>query len=597
MQTRCFEQLAATCLMLLSAATCAADQAPTAPCDLHYTVQAQFGPTQNLLNVTLRGVGSASDSITLAINAEWAGVDNFADAIRKLRHDEMPLTLKDGAVTLKTPPNKPFAIQYQLETGVPLPDADVKRNHRDSYRNQIGAGWAQFFGYGAWLIPSHLAQRNDLRLCVDVAADPDQDATVASSFNAPTALRAAMPALRIATITGNPQRLQEALYVITAPGSVLRFVTRPVAGGMLSFSLRGKWKFDDDAFADAARSLVLAHRNYFGDHDFPHFLIALSPNGHADGSFGGTAVHNAFSMHAAKSFDIKSEAFNFLIGHEHLHTWMPERFGSMGEDEARRYWFSEGFTNFLTHRLLLKAGAFDLPRYAQWLNTETISRLASSPVATADNHRVASDFFKSQDIGRLPYLRGELLALRWDAMLRQSGKPSLPRVLQTLLQKREEMVSREASGTDHTGAVPRLVAALKAQGIDAQTDIDTFIERGAPMPLEASTLGPCFEGSPTRVGRFELGFDMAATQAAKAVVGLIANSAAAKAGVREGDTLGGLSVQLGNTRDEASISVLRDGKTETIRFIPVSSETVSTWTYAVKPNATTQAGCRDWINL
>ncbi len=572
------------------------------PCDLQYHVLPQFNQEHDQLKVTVRGSAPANGVLDLAIAPEWAGVSNFADAIGGLHHAGTPRALVQGAVSLKVPSDKPFEVQYQLATGVLRPDDDVRRDHRDSYRNHIGAGWAQVFGYGAWLIPSHLAQRTDLKLCVDVSYDAPSLAnapsvTVASSFNAPLALHATKPVHRIVELTGSPLTLQNALYVFAVPRGDTRLLTRTVTGGTLSFALRGKWPFTDDAFADAAKALVLAHRDFFADHNFSNFLIALAPNGHEQGNFGGTAVRETFAMHASKSFDIGSDAFNFLIGHEHLHTWMPDRFGGMGEDEARRYWFSEGFTNFLTHRLLLKAGAFDLARYGQSLNKETVAKLATSPVATVDNNRVVADFFKSEEVGKLPYLRGELLALRWDAMLRKAGKPSLARILQGLMLKREEMVARETSGTSSTGAVPRLVAALQAQGIDAQRDIDQFIERGTPIPLAADMLGPCFQGTPTRINRFELGFDMGASQAAMKVVGLMTNSAAAKAGVQEGDPLRGFSVHMGSTSEEASVSVLRDGKVETIRFLPVSSDSIASWSFAVKADAMTDASCRQWITL
>ena len=39
-----------------------------------------------------------------------------------------------------------------------------------------------------------------------------------------------------------------------------------------------------------------------------------------------------------------------------------------GAGEAAGYWLSEGFTNYLTHRLLLRAGVWTLRDYAAAMN-------------------------------------------------------------------------------------------------------------------------------------------------------------------------------------------------------------------------------------
>ena len=94
-------------------------------------------------------------------------------------------------------------------------------------------------------------------------------------------------------------------------------------------ALRGKCSFGDDKFADATAALVCTHRAFWNDFDFPHYLIALAPNRFFGTYFDGTGLHNAFTMSAWSTFGVPGPQFDYLIGHEHLHIWLPRRFGSM----------------------------------------------------------------------------------------------------------------------------------------------------------------------------------------------------------------------------------------------------------------------------
>lgn len=69
---------------------------------------------------------------------------------------------------------------------------------------------------------------------------------------------------------------------------------------------------------------------------------------------------------------------------------------------------------------------------------------------------------------------------------------------------------------------------------------------GAPLAIDPGLLAPCLTGKPVTTWAYALGFDGPASRAANKIIGLQPGSAAARAGVREGESLGGYSITQGN---------------------------------------------------
>jgi hypothetical protein len=70
---------------------------------------------------------------------------------------------------------------------------------------------------------------------------------------------------------------------------------------------------------------------------------------------------------------------------------------------------------------------------------------------------------------------------------------------------------------------------------------------GAPLAIDPSLLEPCLTGTIVKMWTYDLGFDWPASQAGKKIIGLQPGSAAARAGIRDGDALSGYSMNPGDT--------------------------------------------------
>jgi predicted metalloprotease with PDZ domain len=585
-----------------TAATDACDgiKSTTAPQAVTITVEPRPDEIPPRLVVTVRTPAAGRSVTPVTLAQGWAGATGFPQGVQNLRvitpgarlldaaPFECPANGGDGSIAQRIahPPSGELAYRYDLvEYGDPL-----LTDSRRFYQPLVRPDYAFFFGYAAWLLPRW---NSDQRVRVQWRYTRlPAGWTVATSFEA----MHARPETR--SLASAPQLVEvgNLWHSVHALGD-FRLHRVDLAGRPLWIALRGRHKFDDAAFFERTAALVRAQREFFGDEEFRHYLITLLPNGVEKGSAGGTQIFNAFAMHASRDFTVPGPQFEFLVAHENLHTWVPRRFGSMDSaprvnDEPLRYWFSEGFTNFLTHRLLVKTGQWTLADYGRALSS-TIGRYETSEARGRDNAAVLALFFKDWAIGDLPYQRGELLAMHWDAQLRERGG-SLAQVLRALLQP----PARSSTDNWPPLATERLLAALEPLlGRTPRDDVKQLIEHAGRVPYRDGLLGPCFAMQPVDLPRFQLGFDLAASMKDRKLAGLVPGSAAAAAGLREGDVLKGWSIYGGDTERNALLQVERDGKVVDITWRPVAAETAQAVRFEPRPQADTDPVCRQWMEL
>ena len=487
-------------------------------------------------------------------------------------------------------PDQRVRVRYNVINGVANIDDESPIAHRDFHRNTLGKNHFQLIGNGVFVVPQNLPDYALRTTCITFAGMP-ANWTFASSFGSGQSS---------GVVSYRAKGLSNLMRNAAFLGGDYRLLERKISGQPLVMAVRGKWSFDDNKFADTTATLVQAHRTFWNDFDFPHYLIALAPNRAQGSSNGGTGLHNAFTMHASGEFNVPGPQFDFLVGHEHLHTWIPDRIGAMGEDESNRYWFSEGFTNYLTHRLLLQSGVWSLQQYAESLN-RMIATYLQSPVINVSNERLGKEFFTNRgQIGELAYQRGELLALVWANKLAQTANSeprgkSLEAHLQALKLSKTEAPERGSQQTD-IFAVKRLRDALKRDlGAVIDDDIDAFITRGETFAIDSQFLGPCFDAKVEDRALFEAGFDAQTSFGNRKVSGVVAGSRAERSGLRNDMVIKGGSYHHDNAAQEVVVNVIDDAKDRRITFLPASDKTVRVPVFSAKPQARGQADCRRWL--
>lgn len=528
------------------------------------------------LQAELRWRGDASGRTVLRLPDEWAAARGYADDLIDLR--VQGATLEPGATpherVLRHRPGAPLRLSWQIEPRDPSPTGPAAL-----YRNHVTPRYFHVFGHGVWIVPQALAD-DDARIDWSVRIEAPAGMSLVTSHGTNHAGRI------VAARRGVPfETLRHALMA----GGDFRVVTGQAGGQPLTVALLGPRPFDVQALASRVQAIVAAQRAHWrsapaGD----RLAVTLIPNGLARGSLGGTMVESAFAMAASDDLQLDDPRFAHLIAHEHMHRWVPAAFGALRRDEALDYWFSEGFTDHLAHRTLVAAGLWSLQDYAQAMNRRNAEWLVS-PAREADNARVAAGFFGDAELQRLPYLRGEWLALHWHAGL-DPAHGGLDALLRGLAR---------ASAEPAALATDRLLAALDAplHGA-ARAELERYVTQGTMVDFDAQHLGPCFDSHAEPLRVFEAGADRAGLLERKRVEQLVADSALARAGAQEGDRVLALDL-LRDPEREASMSVERgDGSRHVLRWLPARElPGRSRPVYTVRAGAAADPACRAWFGV
>jgi len=388
-------------------------------------------------------------------------------------------------------------------------------------------------------------------------------------------------------LAGKATTLANLINSVAIGGAELKLVQRDLRGAPLRVALLGEWQFTADQLADTVTPIIAAEDDFWGDASAP-YLVAMAPLGELPSglSYHGTGRTDAFSIASTGAFELK-QAIRFLA-HENMHSWVPIALGGMPEeDEARDYWFSEGFNDYLASKVLLRSGIWTLAEWAADKN-ETLLRYGQSPAKTADGAEIARRFWTDPAVQQVSYDRGHLLAVKLDSQIaaRSAGKRSLEAVLQAQ--------RRAAEGS------PELAVALfqkilrEETGIDIDPDLERYARRGEPLLLPADLLGDCARLVTERRKAFTRGYDSDATRRGAGVIaGVDKEGPAHAAGMRDGmQLLRREAGKIGDASVELAYRVADGGVERVVRYMPEGKAEFEVQRLELTAGPETEAACR-----
>jgi predicted metalloprotease with PDZ domain len=363
-------------------------------------------------------------------------------------------------------------------------------------------------------------------------------------------------------------KLDDLLESASLGGRDVAVATQNVAGAPLTVAVQGKWSFTPAELLARVGRIVAAEHAYWGERTIP-FLVTVAPTpdaGPGAVSYTGTGRGDAFSILSTPNLDLAQATR--VLAHEYMHHWVAALLGGTPEtDEARDYWFSEGFDDYLTARVLLRSGIWTP---AEWFanKNEVLLRYATSPARGASAAEIAAGFWKNEDVGQVSYDRGHLLALLIDGRIREAtqGRLDLDDVLR--------VQRRLARHRGPTAAALLPLAVRKVAGIDVRPEIERYAVRGERVVLPFAAFSFCgWVGSAKRAG-FTRGFDIAATEAAAMTIhGVDPSGPAYAAGMRDGmKLLKREAGTLGDSTREIAYRVADKGSERVIRYRPEGRE-------------------------
>jgi predicted metalloprotease with PDZ domain len=239
---------------------------------------------------------------------------------------------------------------------------------------------------------------------------------------------------------------------------------------------------------------------------------------------------------------------------------------ALGACVGAEKWFTEGFTEFYTWRLLLRAGLYTLEEFIDDWNAALLE-YDTSPVRGEPNARIVEDYWNDKAVGRLPYRRGPLLAAIWDQRLRAAtgGARDLDDVV---LAMRAQAREGNQLARDAASSFAPTYHALG--GPDLGPDLAKYVEQGAAIDLPADVFGPCIEVTRKPRRSFDRGWDAdATTKAGNVITGLRKDSPAHRAGLRDGmKIVERVAGEPGDSTVEYVLKVLDGERERKIRFLP-----------------------------
>jgi carboxypeptidase C (cathepsin A)/predicted metalloprotease with PDZ domain len=423
----------------------------------------------------------------------------------------------------------------------PITNATQARGSGPPFGIRTEAGG--FSGLGAaFVILPYSSQRYRVRLHWDLAALGPHAAAMSSFGDGDIDLPSALAS-----------RVSDAYFM--AGSDLHRYPQKMGHGGFASAWL-GSPPFEGAAVMAWTRKLNRWYTRFFSGDPSQPYRVFMRFNPVNPG--GGVEIPNSF----VATFDGSTQAddLELTLAHEMLHTWGPR----LKPDGFPTQWFTEGTAVFYERVLPVRAGLLSSERFLADLN-QTAVRYYTNSLIGAPNEEIGKRFWEETRIRVLPYDRGAFYFSVVNDQIRKAsgGKRSLDDVILDLVGR-----GRRGEILDGTGWVDLLT---KEVGPIARTTYESMLAGGVMLP-DSDAFGPCFERTTGRFRRFELGFEgKSMTTHPRIVRGLVSGSAAANAGLQEGDEIVapvGLDVVQGKQDATLTLQIRRDGKTFPITYLP-----------------------------
>jgi predicted metalloprotease with PDZ domain len=227
-------------------------------------------------------------------------------------------------------------------------------------------------------------------------------------------------------------------------------------------------------------------------------------------------------------------------------------------------WYAEGLAVYYERVLPWRAGLVSTADFLADLN-KTAARYYTDLLSATPNSGIPARFWADTRVRVLPYDRGSLYFAQLDAELRESshGKRSLDDLVL-------EMIARRRRGLPVSEHAWRslLREALGPRGV---AQFDAMLAGKLVVPSSAA-FGRCFARTTAPLRRYELGFDSEVLMEPSRIVrGLVSGSAAARAGLRDGDRIVRPVPQDAIQADQSArltLLIERNGKTFPITYLP-----------------------------
>ena len=510
------------------------------------------------VHVTLETTSPASGAELLELPSIWADAHSLEHAIENLKITGSEVSLeptgRPSRLNLRAKPGTTMQLDYDLVQDWTGPFRADKR-HRVLLRPDL----VEFNGENGLIAP-----RMDGTAAVQVSFDfihlvAGQSLVTSFGTEAHQAMR------------GPWSEVANALFV----AGELSTRQSTVLGGPVLLAVAGHWSFSEQEMSLKVHEILGAERSFWQTPVPPWYAVVLAPYEAGTSGGGGSAFTHAFSLTLAPGEHFGPETES-LFAHEAFHAWNPSSLGPVA-DAVKLAWFVEGVTTYYQDLLLERGRLIDRVTYLKRVNA-LLRETLSSPALAASESEQATSLDDDEVRYRAPYLRGAVIALWLNAEIVRAtaGRASLDDVMRGLLAGSGQPLTNE-----------RIFVEV-GHFVDAATvgRLRGFAEGRADVPVGAESLGECVVLRPTPAWTFALGLPPSLLVRGAALHDVDPQSAAFRAGLRDGQVMMGWSLWYGDADHEVVLSVraAEGDAVERIRYLPRGRQIEI-------PQAELRAGC------
>ncbi|WP_203290971.1 M61 family metallopeptidase [Maricaulis parjimensis] len=495
------------------------------------------------VTMRLEFAGEADGETVLHLPNEWGGQGELWNGVQNLEVSGGEAHAGDtpDLVILEHAPDAQLSVTYSIVQDRP---GDPGAESGDYYRPFVQPDYVHLIGNTVFAFPEREA---DTAVSVSISA-PDGWALASDLEHGPV--------------------LRDDLMTSVLVAGDFRITEMEIDGAPLRLAMRGDIGVEDEALMASLQAVITANHAYWATETEPYLVTVLpltAPEGWM--SVGGTNLGDSFAFFSTSN--ATPDVLTRILMHEYVHSWNPRLLGGglEGEREPTGYWFSEGFTDFVTQRAAVRAGVWPAEQAIEAWNG-TFVEYRDNPVRDAANDAIIEGFWIDGNFQRLPYLRGMMFAALVDNRIRNatSGAFDVDDVLLAMRSRTPDNPASEA----FAGTVQRVT------GLDISDLIARHIEAGEPIVLDANTFGACGPVAAVEEPVFVYGMEGARNEEGRFVIQTVdPNGPAAPAGFEPGMII--LQRTGGAVGDASVESVLRvstpDGDIRELSYWPTDGST------------------------
>ncbi|UJH67477.1 M1 family aminopeptidase [Allomuricauda sp. SCSIO 65647] len=376
--------------------------------DVEYNVQSKLKETTPVLEVEFNYSSDKDGLVRLRYENESWGDSNIFDCIKSFqvvpKAKRIEFFRDSSQIIIETDPNIINVIRYQISQdyeGLPL---NEKR-----YRPMIDSRFFHILGMRLFMVPERVFAADSTRANIKINYQAEgANSLYHSSFG-----------------KDNVQNIsvdREDLYASFFIGGDFRRYSFPLEKDTVYFLTRGNWKpFTDHDIYQLLKETIKSQNEFWNDPRKGNFSVSLVPTYEEWYSVGGSGFSSSFISFASNNDKVSLKHMRWLYNHELLHKWIGRTI--LNENEVEQYWFSEGFTDYYSYKLQLKANQLNVAEYVEILNSEVIIPHYQDPVKNTPNSKLTlqeywGNYAKYQ---KLPYRRGLLYAFLIDNQIKKES--------------------------------------------------------------------------------------------------------------------------------------------------------------------------------